>query len=39
MVYRVGRTVLGVLATAARNERALMAEVLALRQENVVLRR
>ena len=39
MVYRVGREVLGVLATAARSDSALMAEVLALRQENAVLRR
>lgn len=39
IVYRVGRKVLGVLATVARSERALMAEVLAPRQGNAVLRR
>jgi hypothetical protein len=39
MVYRVGCTVLGVLATAARSEGASMAEVLVLRQENAVRRR
>jgi hypothetical protein len=38
-VYRLGRKVLGVLAVAARSESALIAQVLALRQENAVLRR
>ena len=38
-VYRLGRRVLGVLGTVARSDGALMAEVLALRHENAVLRR
>jgi putative transposase len=37
--YRLGRRVLGVLATVARSDGALMAEVLVLRHENAVLRR
>ena len=36
---RLGRKVLGVLATVARSDGALLAEVLALRHENAVLRR
>src|SRR5260221_6917788 len=39
MAYRLGRRVLGVLGTVARSDGALMAEVLALRHENAVLRR
>src|SRR5882757_6096581 len=38
-VYRLGRKVLGVLVTAARSDGVLMAEILALRHENAVLRR
>ena len=38
-MYRLGRRALGVLGAAARSEGALLAEVLALRQENAVLRR
>jgi len=37
--YRLGRRALGVLGTVARGDGALMAEVLALRHENAVLRR
>jgi len=37
--YRLGRRVLGVLGAVARGDGALMAEVLALRHENAVLRR
>jgi hypothetical protein len=37
--YRLGRRALGLLATAARSEGALMAELRVLRQENAVLRR
>lgn len=39
MAYRFGRRALGLLAVVARGDSALMAEVLALRQENAVLRR
>lgn len=39
MAYRVGRRVLGVLGAVARSDGALLAEVLALRHENAVLRR
>jgi len=39
IAYRLGCRALGLLATAARGDRALMAEVLAQRQENTVLRR
>jgi putative transposase len=39
IAYRLGRKVLGVLATVARSDGALLAEVLALRHENAVLRR
>ena len=39
LAYRLGRRALGVLATVARSNGALMAQVLALRQENAVLRR
>jgi transposase InsO family protein len=35
--YRLGRRALGLLATAARGEDALVAELLVLRQENAVL--
>lgn len=38
-MYRLGRKVLGVLVTAARSDGNLVAEVLALRHENAVLRR
>ncbi len=39
LAYRFGRRALGVLGTVARGDRALLAEVLVLRQENAVLRR
>jgi hypothetical protein len=39
LAYRLGRRALGVLGTVARSDGALMAEVLALRHENAVLRR
>ena len=39
LAYRLGRRALGVLATVARSDGALMAQVLALRHENAVLRR
>ena len=39
MAYRLGCRALGVLGAVARSDRALPAEVLALRQENMVLRR
>jgi len=39
IAYRLGRRALGLLSTAARSDRALFAEVLVLRHENVVLRR
>jgi len=39
IAYRLGRRMLGLLATAARSDSALMAELLVLRQENAVLRR
>jgi putative transposase len=37
--YRCGRGALGLLAAVVRGDRALLAEVLVLRQENMVLRR
>jgi putative transposase len=39
LAFRLGRRALGLLATAARGDRGLFAEVLVLRQENAVLRR
>src|SRR5260370_28877813 len=39
LACRLGRGVLGVLGVVARSDGALMAEVLALRHENAVLRR
>jgi transposase InsO family protein len=39
MAYRLGCGALGVLGAVARSDRALLAEVLVLRQENTVLRR
>jgi len=39
VVYRLGRRAVGVLGVVACGDRALMAEVLVLRQENAVLRR
>jgi hypothetical protein len=39
LVYRYGRRALSVLATAARSDGALLAEVLVLRQQNAVLHR
>lgn len=39
IAYRLGRKALGVLGVVARGDRALLAEVLVLRQENAVLRR
>jgi hypothetical protein len=39
MAYRLGRRMLGVLGAASRSDGALVAEALALRHENAVLRR
>jgi hypothetical protein len=39
MAYRLGRRVLSVIGTVARSDGALIAEILALRHENAVLRR
>jgi hypothetical protein len=39
VAYRLGRQVIGVLGAVARGDSALAAEVLALRHENVMLRR